>query len=64
MGTKHGSLSSQEIKRLQGREMILNGFDNNGVADALEGSLSSVRNWRRKLNANNEQLHTLARETG
>ena len=44
--------------------MILNGFDDEEIADAVGVSVSSVRNWRRKLKKHDEQLHVLSRETG
>ena len=64
MSTKHGSLSPQEIKRLQGGEMILNELDDDEIALALNVSLSSVRNWRRTLKKHNDDLNSLVRKSG
>ena len=54
MTTKHGSLSEQEIKRLQGGELILNGYENNDIAEIVGVSLCAVRKWRKKLANNND----------
>jgi putative transposase len=64
MRKKHGSLSPQEIKRLQGGEMILNELDDDEIALALAVSNSSVRNWRRTLKKNNFDLNSLVRKEG
>jgi len=64
MRKKHGSLSPQEIKRLQGGEMILNELDDDEIALALSVSVSSVRNWRRTLKHHNHDLHSLVRKKG
>ena len=64
MSNRPGSLSRQEFKRLHGGEMILNGFDDEEVAYALNVSLSSVRNWRRTLASHDHDLTCLVRKTG
>jgi putative transposase len=64
MSSKHGSLSVQEIKRLQGGEMILNGLDNDEIVLALGVSLSSVRNWRRTLELHDSDPTSLVRKEG
>jgi transposase len=64
MNTKHGSLSVQKINRLQGGGMILNGYDNDEIAEILEVSLSSVKNWRRILEDNDDDLDCLSRRKG
>jgi len=46
MTTKHGSLPEQEIKRLQGGELIFNGYDNSEIADIVGASLCAVRKRR------------------
>gem|GEM_PF-6835364 len=64
MTTKHGSLSEQEIKRLQGGELILNGYDNNDIAEIVGVSLCAVRKWRKKLANNNDDMTCLVRKQG
>ena len=64
MTTKHGSLSEQEIKRLQGGELILNGYDNSEIADIVGASLCAVRKWRKKLAHNNDDITCLVRKQG
>jgi transposase len=64
MSTKHGSLSEQAVKRFQGGEMILNGYDNDEIAEILGVSLSSVKNWRRTLEDNDDDLDSLSRREG
>ena len=39
MRIKHGSLSSQEFKRLQGGDLILNGYDNEEISDIVGVSI-------------------------
>jgi hypothetical protein len=63
MRKKHGSVSPQEIKRLQGGEMILNELDDD-IALALEVSFFSVRNWWRVLKQQNNDLNSLVRQKG
>jgi len=64
MSRKHGSLSEQAVKRFQGGEMILNGYDNEEIAEILGVSLSSVKNWRRTLKNNDDDLDSLSRKEG
>jgi transposase len=64
MVTKQGSLSSQTAVRLRGGQLILNGYDNEEIADILEVSPSSVRNWRRKLRKHGDDLASLVRKKG
>jgi len=64
MSIKHGSLSPQAFKRLQGGELILRGFDNEDIADIVDVSTSAVAKWRKKLKANGDKLHALARKKG
>ena len=64
MRTKHGSLSPQELKRLQGGEMILNGYDTDEIADIVGVSLSAVRKWRKKLEAHDQDITCLCRKQG
>jgi len=64
MSTKHGSLSSQELKRLQGGEMILNGYDTEEIAEIVGVSESAVRKWRRKLEAHDDDIACLSRKPG
>lgn len=64
MSTSTNNLSLQAVKRLQGGEMILNGHDNDDIAEILGVSPSAVQKWRRKLNANNDHLHSLVRKKG
>ena len=64
MSTKHGSLSSQAYKRLQGGELILKGYDNETIADIVEVTPRSVNNWRKALKEHNENLCALVRKQG
>jgi transposase len=64
MSTKQGSLSLQAIKRVQGGELILKGYDNAEIADIVEVSTCAVKRWRRKLKENNDDLLCLARKQG
>jgi transposase len=64
MSRKQGSLSAQAFKRLQGGELILKGYDNETIADIVDVSISSVTNWRKILNAHNDDLFSLVRKTG
>ncbi len=64
MSTKHGSLSSQAVKRLQGGELILKDFDNDEIVEILDVSASSVKNWRRRLKKKAGELQALARKKG
>ena len=64
MSTAHGSLSSQAATRLQGGQLILKGYDNDAIVDIAEVSVSSVKNWRRKLKQSNGELQSLARQKG
>ena len=64
MSTKHGSLSPQALKRLQGGELILKGYDNETIADIVEVTPRSVSNWRKALNEHNDHLCALVRKQG
>ena len=64
MSTKHGSLSPQALKRLQGGELILKGYDNDTIADIVEVTTRTVNNWRRTLGARNDDLRALVRQNG
>jgi len=64
MSTKQGSLSSQASVRLRGGSLILRGYDNEEIADILEVSVSSVKNWRRKLRDHQDDLMCLVRKKG
>jgi transposase len=64
MSTKHGSLSPQELKRLQGGEMILDGYDTNDIAEILGVDTSTVRKWRKKLEAHDDDITCLCRKQG
>ena len=54
MGTQHGRLSPQAIKRLQGSELIRKGYDNGEIAGIVEVAICTVRRWQRKLKDNGE----------
>ena len=64
MRSKHGNLSSQALKRLQGGELILKGYENDVIADIVEVSTSAVQKWRRKLGKNDHNLLCLLRKKG
>jgi transposase len=64
MSTKHGSLSRQELKRLQGGEMILNGYDTDEIAEIVGVTDSAVRKWRKKLEAHGDDIACLSRKHG
>ena len=64
MSTKHGSLSTQECKRLLAGELILKDYDNDEIADIVEVSVSSVRKWRKKLKDNGDDISVLHRKAG
>ena len=64
MSRKHGNLSAQAFKRLQGGELILKGYENETIADIVDVSISSVTNWRKTLNVYNGDLCSLVRKTG
>jgi len=64
MSTKHGSLSFQELKRLQGGELILDGYDNDEIAEIVKVSISAVQKWRKKLGAHDEDITCLCRKQG
>src|SRR5262245_51984894 len=64
MSTQHGSLSEQSRKRLQGGELILKGYDNEEVAYILDVGESTVKEWRRNLKNNDNDLGCLARKKG
>jgi len=64
MSTKHGSLSSQAVRRLQGGQLILKDFNAEEIADILDVSESAVYDWKRKLKRQSDELHALARKKG
>ena len=64
MSIKHGSLSSQEFKRLQGGDLILNGYDNEEISDIVGVSISAVQKWRRKLEDHDDDISCLCRKHG
>ncbi len=64
MSTKHGSFSSQAVKRLQGGEWILKQYHTEEIVDILDVSKSAVYDWRRKLKRKDDELHALARKKG
>jgi transposase len=64
MSTKHGSLSPQALKRLQGGEMILNGYDTDEIAEIVGVSDSAVRKWRKQLEAHDDDIACLSRKHG
>jgi transposase len=63
MSTKYGYLSEQASRRMQGGEMILKGFDDEEIIEALSISLSTVKRWRAKLKNTND-LQALQRKDG
>jgi transposase len=64
MSTKHGSLSPQELKRLQGGDLILNGYDTDEIATIVGVSESAVRKWRKKLEDHDDDITCLCRKQG
>lgn len=62
MSTNHGRLSQQAALRLQGGELILRGFDDDEIVEILNVSLSSVKRWRKKVEA--DGIQALARKSG
>jgi transposase len=50
MSTQHGSIFLQAIRRLQGGELLENGYDVDEVVDITGASLSSVKRWKKKIN--------------
>ena len=64
MSGKHGSLSEQSRKRLQGGELILKGLDDDEIAFILDVHESSVWRWRKILRENDDNLACLARKKG
>ena len=63
MKAKQGSLSTQEIKRLQGINLIHKGDVNESIADIVDAATRTVRRWRRKLKDSSEK-NTLHRKKG
>jgi transposase len=63
MSKKYGSLSPQEIKRLQGGEMILDGYDNEEIAEILGVVPRTVQRWRQKLKEE-DNIQALVRKEG
>jgi len=64
MSSKHGILSEQSRKRLQGGELILKGFDDADIAHILDVKPPTVRRWRKILCENDNDLTCLARKKG
>jgi transposase len=64
MSTTHGSLSPQALRRLQGGELILKGYDNEDIVDIVGVSVRVVNKWRKKLNEHNGDLCCLVRKHG
>jgi len=64
MSSKHGILSEQSRKRLQGGELILKGFDDDEIARILDVNPSTVWRWRKILRKNDNDLTCLARKKG
>jgi transposase len=64
MSTKHGSLSPQELKRLQVGELILNNYDTDEIAHIVGVSDSAVRKWRKKLEDHDDDITCLCRKQG
>jgi transposase len=58
------SISPQALKRLQGGEMILNGYDNETIAEIVGVTTRSVSNWRTALKCQNDDLCALVRKQG
>ena len=63
MSTKHGSLSPQSLKRIQGGELILQDYDNEEIASIVGVTERTVRRWRRKLK-NKDDVYILSRKKG
>jgi transposase len=63
MNTKHGSLSPQEIRRLQGGELILNDYENDEIAEILGVAPRTIQRWRQKLK-DEDNLQVLVRKEG
>jgi transposase len=49
MSTKQGSISLQAIRRLQGGELLENGYALDEVVEITGASLSSVKRWKKKI---------------
>ena len=64
MSSKHGNLSEQSCKRLQGGELILKGLDDADIAHILDVAESTVWRWRKILRENDNNLACLARKKG
>jgi transposase len=64
MSTNHCNISEQAIKRLQGGELILKGYDNEEIADIVSVSVHAVKKWRQKLKEHNDDLCCLVRKQG
>ena len=64
MCSKHGNLSEQSRKRLQGGMLILKGLDDDEIAHILDVSELAVWRWRKKLAANDNNITCLARKKG
>ena len=64
MSTQPGSLSPQVLKRLQGGELILQGYENEEIAEIVNVSPSAVKRWRKKLKEHHDDLQALVRKKG
>jgi putative transposase len=64
MRTPPAILSAQAIKRLQGGELILKGYDNDEIADIVGVSVRCINNWRKTLHEHPDDLHSLVRQKG
>ena len=64
MSTRHGSISQQALKRFQGGELILKGYDNEEFTDIVEACPCTVKHWRHTLNEHNGNLSALVRKKG
>lgn len=60
MITKHGSISPQAIRRLQGGELLLDGYDVDEVVEITGAALSTVKRWKKKIDA--DGIAALARQ--
>ena len=64
MNSKHGNLSEQSRKRLQGSELIFKGFNDLEIAHILDVAPSTVWRWREILRENDNDIACLARKKG
>jgi len=64
MSEQPGSLSPQAVRRLQGGELILKGYDNEDIVDIVGVSVRAVNKWRKKLGEHDGDLCCLVRKRG